>query len=209
MKLTGTYPVVEFVDKFPRYLQHIIPPKNTRILDTSRVRFGAQLAPGTTVMPGASYINFNAGTLGVAMVEGRISSSAIVGAETDVGGGASILGLLSGGNSTPITIGKKCLLGANSVTGIPLGDGCIVDAGATVLAGTRVFMSDDTLAALNAVNPERDIAAQSIKSQNSLREFKASALSGCNGLHFRVDSETGRMTVKRSRRKVLLNADLH
>ena len=92
MKLLGTFPVITSVDKFPRYLQHVIPDTNTRILDDSRVRLGAQLAPGTTVMPGASYINFNAGTLGRAMVEGRISSSVVVGEGTDIGGGASIWG---------------------------------------------------------------------------------------------------------------------
>ncbi len=96
MKLRGTFPNIDSVDKFPRYLQHIIPADNTRILDSSKVRFGAQLSAGTTVMPGASYINFNAGTLGPVMVEGRISSTAIVGSGSDVGGGASILGVLSG-----------------------------------------------------------------------------------------------------------------
>ncbi len=93
---------------------------------------GASLASGTTVMPGASYINFNAGTLGSVMVEGRISSSAIVGSGSDVGGGASILGVLSGTDGNPISIGENCLLGANSVTGIPMGDGCIVDAGVAI-----------------------------------------------------------------------------
>lgn len=113
MKLNGTYPTVDSVDKFPRYLQHIIPADNTRILEASKVRMGAQLAAGTTVMPGASYINFNAGTLGPVMVEGRISSSAIVGAGSDVGGGASILGVLSGTDGNPISIGENTLLGAN------------------------------------------------------------------------------------------------
>jgi 2,3,4,5-tetrahydropyridine-2-carboxylate N-succinyltransferase len=127
LKLSGKYPVIDMVDKFPRFLSHIIPADNTRILDTSKVRFGAQVAAGTTVMPGASYINFNAGTLGPVMVEGRISSSAIVGAGSDVGGGASILGVLSGTDGNPISIGENTLLGANSTTGIPLGDACIVD----------------------------------------------------------------------------------
>ena len=121
LKLSNTYPNIDFVDKFPRFLQHIIPANNTRILEASKVRFGAQLHAGTTVMPGASYINFNAGTTGVSMVEGRISSSAIVGDGSDVGGGASILGVLSGTDGNPISIGKNCLLGANSVCGIPLG----------------------------------------------------------------------------------------
>src|SRR6218665_1230942 len=96
LKLSGKYPTIDMVDKFPRFLQHIIPADNTRILETSKVRMGAQLAAGTTVMPGAAYVNFNAGTLGSVMVEGRISSSAVVGAGSDVGGGASILGVLSG-----------------------------------------------------------------------------------------------------------------
>jgi len=114
MKLDGTFPCIDSVDKFPRYLQHIIPADNTRILDSSKVRMGAQLAGGTTVMAGASYINFNAGTLGAVMVEGRISSSAVVGAGSDVGGGASILGVLSGTDGNPISIGENTLLGANS-----------------------------------------------------------------------------------------------
>ncbi|MEA2091750.1 MAG: tetrahydrodipicolinate N-succinyltransferase N-terminal domain-containing protein, partial [Campylobacterota bacterium] len=104
LKLANEYPHIDFVDKFPRFLQHIIPTDNTRILDTSKVRFGAQLASGTTVMPGASYINFNAGTTGSVMVEGRISSSAIVGDGSDVGGGASILGVLSGTDGNPISV---------------------------------------------------------------------------------------------------------
>ena len=142
LKLANEYPHIDFVDKFPRFLSHIIPADNTRILDTSKVRFGAQLANGTTVMPGASYINFNAGTLGPVMVEGRISSSAVVKEGADIGGGASILGVLSGTNGNPITIGKNTLLGANSVTGIPLGDGCIVGAGNAVLEGTKIYINE-------------------------------------------------------------------
>ncbi|MEJ5167656.1 MAG: tetrahydrodipicolinate N-succinyltransferase N-terminal domain-containing protein, partial [Arcobacteraceae bacterium] len=101
LKLSGKYPVIDMVDKFPRFLSHIIPENNTRVLDSSKVRFGAQLAAGTTIMPGASYVNFNAGTLGPVMVEGRISSSAVVGSGSDVGGGASILGVLSGTDGNP------------------------------------------------------------------------------------------------------------
>jgi len=157
MKLTGTYPNVDSVDKFQRYLQHIIPADNTRVLDASKVRMGAQLAAGTTVMPGASYINFNAGTLGPVMVEGRISSSAIVGSGSDVGGGASILGVLSGTDGNPISIGENTLLGANSVTGIPLGDGCIVDAGITILAGTKIKISPENLEKIKAANPDKTI----------------------------------------------------
>lgn len=211
MKLTGTYPAVDYVDKFPRYLMHVIPADNTRVLDGGKVRFGAQLAAGTTVMPGASYINFNAGTLGPTMVEGRISSSAIVGAHSDIGGGASILGVLSGGNATPISVGEKCLLGVNSVTGIPLGNGCILDAGVAILAGTRIFLPEDGLKDLQAVNPHIDLKAGAAKYHADLKmyEFKGAALSGGNGLHFRVDSGTGRMLLKRSAREIPLNEELH
>lgn len=162
---------------------------------------GAQLAAGTTVMPGASYINFNAGTLGPVMVEGRISSSAIVGSGSDVGGGASILGVLSGTDGNPITIGENTLLGANSVTGLPLGDGCIVDAGITILAGSKVKIAPDELAKIQAANPGKDLGSGTI--------FKGSMLQGLNGIHFRQDSTTGEMVARRSTREVKLNEDLH
>jgi len=199
MKATGNYPAVEFVDKFPRYLQHVIPDDNTRILDTSKVRFGAQLAAGTTVMPGASYINFNAGTEGPVMVEGRISSSAIVGANSDVGGGASILGVLSGTDGDPITVGSNCLLGANSVTGISLGNGCIVDAGIAILPGTKVTVNPEEVEKINEVNDTK----------LSVGIYKASLLSGINGIHFRIDSKTGSTIVRRSTKEVKLNSELH
>ncbi|MEY3090351.1 MAG: hypothetical protein RL113_667 [Pseudomonadota bacterium] len=201
MKLNGSYPAVDSVDKFPRYLQHIIPADNTRVLDASKVRMGAQLAAGTTVMPGASYINFNAGTLGPVMVEGRISSSAIVGAGSDVGGGASILGVLSGTDGNPVTIGENTLLGANSVTGLPLGDGCIVDAGITILAGTKVKISSDELAKIVGANPGVSLGSKEI--------FKGEELQGLHGIHFRQNSLTGEITARRSTREVKLNADLH
>jgi 2,3,4,5-tetrahydropyridine-2,6-dicarboxylate N-succinyltransferase len=198
-KMQGKYPVIDMVDKFPRFLQHIIPSDNTRILDTSKVRFGAHLAAGTTVMPGASYINFNAGTTGPVMVEGRISSSAIVGAGSDVGGGASILGVLSGTDGNPISIGENTLLGANSVTGIPLGDGCILDAGMTILAGTKITIDQAELDKLNQVNNN---VIQSTM-------VKAKDLAGLNGIHFRTDSTNGKIMAKRSTREVKLNAELH
>ena len=201
MKLNGTFPTIDSVDKFPRYLQHIIPADNTRILDSSKVRMGAQLAGGTTVMPGASYINFNAGTLGAVMVEGRISSSAIVGSGSDIGGGASILGVLSGTDGNPISIGENTLLGANSVTGLPLGDGCIVDAGITVLAGTKIKISSEELALINEANPEASLEDKTI--------FKGAELQGLNGIHYRQNSITGETIAKRSTREVKLNADLH
>jgi len=200
LKLRNEYPEIDFVDKFPRFLQHIIPADNTRILDTSKVRFGAQIHAGTTVMPGASYINFNAGTTGSVMVEGRISSSAIVGAGSDVGGGASILGVLSGTDGNPISVGENTLLGANSTCGIPLGDACIIDAGLAILEGTKLSISSDELSKINAVNPERAISGD---------VFKGKELASLNGLHFRQDSQTGVMSVRRSTREIKLNADLH
>jgi 2,3,4,5-tetrahydropyridine-2-carboxylate N-succinyltransferase len=201
MKLSGTYPVVDSVDKFPRYLQHIIPAENTRILEASKVRMGAQLAAGTTVMPGASYINFNAGTLGPVMVEGRISSSAIVGAGSDVGGGASILGVLSGTDGNPISIGENTLLGANSTCGIPLGDGCIIDGGLAIFAGTKVRVHLDELAKIKEANPEATFENKTT--------FRADSFQGLNGLHFRQDSTTGEVIVRRSTREVKLNEELH
>ncbi len=200
LKLRNEYPEIDFVDKFPRFLQHIIPADNTRILDTSKVRFGAQLHAGTTVMPGASYINFNAGTTGVCMVEGRISSSAIVGDGSDVGGGASILGVLSGTDGNPISVGKNSLLGANSTCGIPLGDACIIDAGLAILEGTKVTIAQDQLAKINEANPGANLSGN---------VFKGKELASLNGLHFRQDSENGTIIARRSTREIKLNADLH
>jgi len=201
MKLNGTYPNIDSVDKFPRYLQHIIPADNTRILDSSKVRMGAQLAGGTTVMPGASYINFNAGTLGSVMVEGRISSSAIVGAGSDVGGGASILGVLSGTDGNPISIGENTLLGANSTCGMPIGDGCIIDGGLAIFEGTKITISSDELAKIKEANPEANLEDKEI--------FKAKELMGLNGIHFRRDSINGSVVAFRSIREVKLNDELH
>jgi 2,3,4,5-tetrahydropyridine-2-carboxylate N-succinyltransferase len=199
LKLDGMYPEISSVDKFPRFLQHIIPEDNTRVLDSSKVRMGAQLAAGTTVMPGASYINFNAGTLGPVMVEGRISSSAIVGSGSDVGGGASILGVLSGTDGNPISIGENTLLGANSTTGIPLGDGCIIDGGLAIFAGTKVHINDAEIEEITSVNPGAKLS----------NIMKGKELAGLNGLHFRQNSLTGEYVVQRSTREIKLNAELH
>ena len=201
MKLNGTFPNIDAVDKFPRYLQHIIPADNTRVLESSKVRMGAQLAGGTTVMPGASYINFNAGTLGPVMVEGRISSSAIVGAGSDVGGGASILGVLSGTDGNPISIGENTLLGANSTCGIPLGDACILDGGLAIFAGTKVKVAPEQLELIKEANPEANLEEKTL--------FRADEFQGLNGLHFRQDSTTGETIVRRSIREVKLNEELH
>ena len=200
LKLADEYPHIDFVDKFPRFLQHIIPQDNTRILDTSKVRFGAQLAGGTTVMPGASYINFNAGTTGSVMVEGRISSSAIVGDGSDVGGGASILGVLSGTDGNPISIGQNCLLGANSTCGIPLGDACIIDAGLAILEGTKIGIYPAELKKIMEVNTNANMEGEI---------FKGKQLSFFSGLHFRQNSLTGEITASRSTREIKLNSDLH
>ena len=199
LKLSGKYPNIDMVDKFPRFLQHIIPADNTRILETSKVRMGAQLAAGTTVMPGAAYVNFNAGTLGAVMVEGRISSSAVVGAGSDVGGGASILGVLSGTDGVPVSIGENTLLGANSCTGTAIGDGCILDAGVTILPGTKIALSEKAVAALKEINPTKEITTV----------MKGSDFQGVNGVHFRVNSSNGQTIAMRSTREVKLNADLH
>jgi 2,3,4,5-tetrahydropyridine-2,6-dicarboxylate N-succinyltransferase len=174
---------VSGVDKFPRMTDYVIP-SGVRIADADRVRLGAHLADGTTVMH-EGYVNFNAGTLGVAMVEGRISQGVVVGADSDIGGGASIMGTLSGGGTTVISIGERCLLGANGGLGISLGDDCIVEAGLYVTAGTRV------------VTPEGETV-------------KASRLSGRDGLLFRRNSTTGAVEVlPRNAKWESLNAALH
>jgi len=151
-------------------------------------------------MPGASYINFNAGTTGSVMVEGRISSSAIVGEGSDVGGGASILGVLSGTDGNPISIGKNTLLGANSTCGVPLGGACIIDAGLAILEGTKVGIYPAELPKIQEANPYLTIEGEI---------FKAKDLAGLNGLHFRQNSLTGEITVSRSKREIKLNSELH
>jgi len=206
MKLLGEYPIIESVDKFPRFLSHIIPADNTRVLDSSKVRMGAQLAAGTTIMPGASYVNFNAGTTGAVMVEGRISSSVVVGRGSDVGGGASILGVLSGTNGNPVSIGENTLLGANSVTGIPLGNACIVDAGIAILEGTKVGVSASELSKIIEANPK-------VKLKKAGKEemvfFKGLELAGLHGIHFRQNSMNGMIMATRSKREIKLNSELH
>ena len=135
------------------------------------------------------------------MVEGRISSSAIVGAGSDVGGGASILGVLSGTDGNPISIGENTLLGANSTCGIPLGDACIIDGGIAIFAGTKVKVAPEELEKIKAANPEASL--------DNKTTFRADEFQGLNGLHFRQNSTTGEFVVRRSTREVVLNADLH
>ena len=128
------------VDKFPRMTDYVVP-SGVRIADADRVRLGAHLSPGTTVMH-EGFVNYNAGTLGASMVEGRISAGVVVGDGTDVGGGAAIMGTLSGGGQIVIALGERCLLGSNSGVGIPLGDDCVVEAGCYVTAGSKVTLPD-------------------------------------------------------------------
>lgn len=203
LKMRGELPNIDFVDKFPRYLMQVLPQyDNIRLLDSAKTRFGAYLGSGGyTQMPGASYVNFNAGALGACMNEGRISSSVVVGEGSDIGGGASILGVLSGGNSEPISIGKNCLLGVNSSTGISLGDGCIVDGGIAVLAGTIFAIERAEAEKIAQINEGFNIH------DNGL--YKGRDLSGKNGIHFRQDAKSGKMIAFRSNRKIELNQALH
>ena len=179
----GQHLVVHGVDKFPRMTDYVVP-SGVRIADASRVRLGAHLASGTTVMH-EGFCNFNAGTLGASMVEGRISAGVVVGDGSDIGGGASIMGTLSGGGKEMVTVGKKCLLGANSGLGIPLGDECIIEAGLYITAGTQVKLPDGTV-------------------------VKARELSGASGLLFRRNSQSGAVeAVQRTGNWGGLNAALH
>jgi 2,3,4,5-tetrahydropyridine-2-carboxylate N-succinyltransferase len=133
------------VDKFPRMTDYVVP-SGVRIADADRVRLGAHLAPGTTVMH-EGFVNYNAGTLGASMVEGRISAGVVVGDGTDIGGGASIIGTLSGGGTIVVSLGERCLLGANAGLGIPLGDDCVVEAGCYITAGSKLTLPDGSVVA--------------------------------------------------------------
>ena len=171
------------VDKFPRMVDYVLPT-GVRIADADRVRLGAHLASGTTVMH-EGFVNYNAGTLGSSMVEGRISAGVVVGDGSDIGGGASIMGTLSGGGKDVITVGQRCLLGANAGLGIPLGDDCVVEAGLYLTSGTKVALPDGSVVA-------------------------ARTLAGQNGMLFRRNSVTGAVEVlARTGAGVALNAALH
>jgi 2,3,4,5-tetrahydropyridine-2,6-dicarboxylate N-succinyltransferase len=171
------------IDKFPRMVDYVVPA-GVRIADADRVRLGAHLAAGTTVMH-EGFVNFNAGTLGTSMVEGRISAGVVVGDGSDIGGGASIMGTLSGGGKEVISVGKSCLLGANSGLGISLGDDCVIEAGLYVTGGTKVTTSDG-------------------------QTVKARELSGANNLLFRRNSLTGAVeVVARDGSGITLNEALH
>ena len=183
LRLRRRGPVTVYgVDKFPRMVDYVVPT-GVRIADADRVRLGAHLAEGTTVMH-EGFVNFNAGTLGASMVEGRISAGVVVGDGTDIGGGASIMGTLSGGGTEVISIGRRCLLGANSGLGISLGDDCVVEAGLYVTAGTKVAAPDGSA-------------------------VKASTFSGADNLLFRRNSVSGAVEVVARDRGIALNEALH
>jgi len=184
LRLRDSGPVLVFsVDKFPRMTDYVVP-SGVRIADAARVRLGAHLAEGTTVMH-EGFVNFNAGTLGPSMVEGRISQGVVVGKGTDIGGGASIMGTLSGGGTDRVSIGERCLLGAESGVGISLGDDCIVEAGLYVTAGTKVTLEDGAV-------------------------VKAKQLSGGSGMLFIRNSVTGTVEARsRTGEGISLNSALH
>lgn len=182
---------VQGLDKFPRLLDYVTPP-GVRIADASRVRLGAYLSPGTTVMH-EGFVNFNAGTLGSSMVEGRVSQGVVVGDGSDIGGGSSIMGTLSGGGAHRVSIGARTLLGANAGIGISLGDDCVVEAGLYVTAGSKVVLADEPPTA-SGTRPV----------------VKGAELSGRNGLLFRRNSLSGAIeVVRRAGVGVTLNEALH
>ena len=181
---------VDSVDKFPRMTDYVIP-SGVRVADADRVRLGAHLAEGTTVMH-EGFVNYNAGTLGTSMVEGRITAGVVVGDGSDVGGGASIMGTLSGGGTQVVSIGERCLLGANAGIGISLGDDCVVEAGCYVTAGTKVTIADPDPA------------------HSKTQVVKAIELSGASNVLFRRNSVSGAIeAVPWKSTGIELNAALH
>lgn len=189
---------VSHIDKFP-YLVNYTAPTGTRIVSGSQVRLGAYLGEGTTVMP-AGYVNFNAGTIGNAMVEGRVSGGVVVDKNTDIGGGASIMGTLSGGNKNVISIGQECLLGANAGTGISLGFGCTIAAGVYITAGSKISLYNGNN---EPVNLNNDVVSEG---DNIV---KGMDLNGKDKLLFIQDSQTGRIVCKPNPKTIELNAALH
>lgn len=193
-RLASRGPVTVYsVDKFPRMVDYVVPT-GVRIGDADRVRLGAYLAEGTTVMH-EGFVNFNAGTLGASMVEGRVSAGVVVGDGSDIGGGASIMGTLSGGGKEVISIGQRCLLGANSGVGISLGDDCVVEAGLYVTAGTKVAVFGKVAEAAGV---------------SEGASVKASVLSGGSGMLLRRNSVSGAVEATEWKAEaVALNTDLH
>lgn len=186
-RLNGETLTVDCVDKFPKMVDYVVPA-GVRIADTSRVRLGAHVGEGTTVMH-EGFINFNAGTTGVSMVEGRISAGVVVGNGSDIGGGASIMGTLSGGGKVVVSIGENSLLGANAGLGFPMGDRCTIESGLYVTAGSKVRMLDN--------------------SGQEVEIVKARDLAGVSDLLFRRNSMTGQIECLANKSAVELNSELH
>jgi 2,3,4,5-tetrahydropyridine-2,6-dicarboxylate N-succinyltransferase len=186
-RLRGEHIEVMGVDKFPKMTNYVVP-SGVRIADASRIRLGAYLGDGTTVMH-EGFVNFNAGALGPNMVEGRISQGVIIGANTDLGGSSSTMGTLSGGGEIKITIGSNCLIGANAGTGIPLGDRCTIEAGLYITAGTKVALRDEH--------------------GTTVKTVKARELAGGSDLLFIRNSATGQIECRTNRQAIELNAALH
>ncbi|RCL44376.1 MAG: 2,3,4,5-tetrahydropyridine-2,6-carboxylate N-succinyltransferase [SAR86 cluster bacterium] len=182
-RIKDGFRMIDSIDKFPRMTDHVMP-ENVRIADTSRVRLGAYLGAGTTVMH-EGFINFNAGTEGPNMIEGRISSGVFVGKDSDLGGGSSTMGTLSGGNEEKISIGQRCLLGANAGIGISLGDDCVVEAGLYITSGMKITLIEEE------------------------KIVKAIELSGKNNIIYFRDSVTGKLCAKSNEKKFKLNKTLH
>ncbi|RRW41380.1 2,3,4,5-tetrahydropyridine-2,6-dicarboxylate N-succinyltransferase [Pseudomonas luteola] len=186
-RLRGKLLEVFSVDKFPKMTDYVVP-SGVRIADTARVRLGAYIGEGTTVMH-EGFVNFNAGTAGPNMVEGRVSAGVFVGKGSDLGGGCSTMGTLSGGGNIVISVGEGCLIGANAGIGIPLGDRCTVESGLYVTAGTKVIVLDDQ--------------------NQQIQVVKARDLAGQNDLLFRRNSETGAVECKTNKSAIELNEALH
>lgn len=186
-RLAGVRLSVDCVDKFPKMTDYVVPA-GVRIADTARVRLGAYIGEGTTIMH-EGFVNFNAGAEGPNMIEGRISAGVVIGSGSDLGGGSSTMGTLSGGGDIVISVGEECLLGANAGIGIPLGDRCTVEAGLYITAGTKVAMLDD--------------------SGQAAGESKGRDLAGKSGLLFRRNSVTGAVECLTNKSAVELNEVLH
>ncbi len=186
-RLKGSVLEVMSVDKFPKMSNYVVP-KGVRIAHTARVRLGAYLGEGTTIMH-EGFVNFNAGTEGPAMIEGRIAAGVMIGAGSDLGGGCSTMGTLSGGGTEVISVGKDCLIGANAGLGFPLGDRCTIEAGLYVTAGTKVLLLDN--------------------SNNVVETLKARELAGKSDLLFRRNSMTGAVECKANKTAIALNEELH
>jgi len=186
-RISGEFLDVMSVDKFPKMTNYVVPA-GVRIADTARVRLGAHIGQGTTVMH-EGFVNFNAGTLGTAMIEGRISAGVTIGEGSDLGGGSSTMGTLSGGGTEIIAVGRDCLIGANAGIGIALGDRCIIEAGLYVTAGTKLQLLDEN--------------------NKAVRVIKARELSGQSDLLFRRNSQTGAVECKANSSTIALNNELH